>query len=454
MQYWKPNGEFYVGDCMPFYHDGVYHLYWLLDEKHHQALGGLGGHQWAHASTRDLVHWEHHPLAIAISAPWEGSICTGSTLYHEGTYYAFYATRRPDRTQHLSLATSSDGVGFAKQAPNPWLVPPPGYSPYDYRDPHVFRDPETGLFHLLVTASLANPPLAGRGGCLAHLVSADLREWRQEEPFAMPGYVGAPECPEHFAWRGWYYLVYSQHGRARYRMSRSPLGPWTRPTVDTFDGAMARVQKTAPFTGDRRIGVAFVPTRQGDRDDGPSQYAGHALFRELVQHPDGTLGTRFPPEMVPTCGDALALPVRSLTGGVTVEDGCVRISAPDGMGAAVLAGVPHNARINLRVRPLATVADYGLYLRSSGALAGGYALRMHPPEQRVALGSQSLACVSGLEGPIRLDIVQSDSIIDVCVDGRRCVVERCPAQNGDEMGLYVRNGAVAFEALCVRALTD
>ena len=186
MQYYRPGGLFFVGDCMPFFHEGTFHLYYLLDENHHQAKGGLGAHQWAHASTRDLVRWEHHPLAIGITEEREGSICTGSTFFHEGTFYGYYATRMLDRTQHLSLATSSDSIHFEKQPPNPFASPPQGYSPYDYRDPCVFRDEESGLFHLLVTASLEPYALQGRGGCLAHLVSPDLAHWELREPFAHP----------------------------------------------------------------------------------------------------------------------------------------------------------------------------------------------------------------------------------------------------------------------------
>ncbi|MBM3190199.1 MAG: glycosyl hydrolase, partial [Chloroflexi bacterium] len=190
MQYFKPEGDYYVGDCMPFFHEGVFHLFWLLDEKHHQARGGLGGHQWAHASSPDLVHWEHHPLALAIEHDWEGSICTGSVFFHEGVYYAFYATRMPDRTQHLSLATSADGISFTKTAPNPFASPPVGYSPMHYRDPVVFAELGSGRFHMLVTACLEDYAVAGRGGCLAYLVSHDLRSWEVQEPFLVPGYEG------------------------------------------------------------------------------------------------------------------------------------------------------------------------------------------------------------------------------------------------------------------------
>ena len=76
MQYFRPDGRCFVGDCMPLFQAGTFRLYYLLDRGHHQALGGLGGHQWAQASSPDLVHWDHHPLAIPITEEREGSICT------------------------------------------------------------------------------------------------------------------------------------------------------------------------------------------------------------------------------------------------------------------------------------------------------------------------------------------------------------------------------------------
>ena len=72
MQYFKPAGDFFVGDCRPFWHDGVFHLYWLLDEQHHQTLGGLGrrSDRWddpAHTSTRfALMQASFDALAFAV----------------------------------------------------------------------------------------------------------------------------------------------------------------------------------------------------------------------------------------------------------------------------------------------------------------------------------------------------------------------------------------------------
>ena len=124
MQYFTPvGGKYFVGDCIPFYHDGTYYLYWLLDEGHHSALGGLGGHQWCVSTTTDLITWQHHPIAIGLDEEWEKSICTGSVVWNNNVFYAFYATRLlngSDVCERLSYATSSDGRSYEKQLPNPF----------------------------------------------------------------------------------------------------------------------------------------------------------------------------------------------------------------------------------------------------------------------------------------------------------------------------------------------
>jgi len=453
MQYWRPRGHNTgVGDCMPFFHEGRFRLFYLFDRRSHKSKWSLGAHRWAQASTTDLIHWEHHPMAIPITEQWEGSICTGSPFYHDGKYYGFYATRKPDRTQHLGLAVSADGIRFEKTEPNPFASPVPPYKPGPYRDPTIFRDERTGAFHLLVTAELENPPLAGRGGCLAQLVSSDLKTWEVKEPFIVPGYAGhQPECPDYFEWHGWYYLVFSHNGVAHYRMSREPLGPWHRPKVDVFDGPQARVMKTAAFTGDRRLGVAFLSN---------NGYGGYAVFREIIQYEDGTLGTKFPAEMIPASGDAL--PLRS----ASVGDGrSIRLTAPDGFAVATLNDVPTNIRITARVMPAPDSSYFGLCLRGSGSYEAGHELRFEPFRQKVGWRAPQSDSVSenercaiydvvGLDRPFTLDIIAKDDIFDVCIDGRRTLVIRLADQlDGDRLFFFAQNADVTFEDLCVRPLT-
>lgn len=458
MQYFKPQDPYFVGDCMPFFHDGTFHLYYLQDENHHQAKGGLGGHQWAHASSRDLIHWEHHPMAIPCTEDWEGSICTGSTFYHDGTFYGFYATRMTDdRTEKLSLAVSKDGISFTKTEPNPFAEPTTGYSPKHYRDPFIFQDETTGEFHMLVTASLDPYPLYGRGGCLARLTSTDLKTWSIAEPFIVPGgkpgYANIPECPDYFFWKGWYYLVFSLDGKAHYRMSRQPMGPWLRPAVDVLDDSgVAMVMKTAAFTDNRRIGVAYLACYRDDKDNGERMYAGHTLFREIIQYADGTLGTAFVPEMVPAWGEKVDLAYSPLSMSVSGSADSIYIRAVEGQAVAMLEQAPRNARIKLSVKPSPNSAAFGLWLRGSGDFEKGYPLTFLPYEQKVTLNQQSMSGVGGLDQPFTLEIIVKDDVIDVCVDGQRCLVDRCYELQGDRLFFFCENGEVEFEHIEVAPL--
>ena len=98
----------------------------------------------------------------------------------------------------MGRAVSDDGIHFTKLQPNPFAVPPHGYNPLHFRDPIVFADAGGDGYHMLVTSMRDDWPLAGRGGCLAHLHSPDLQDWQMREPFLVPGFDDAPECPDYF----------------------------------------------------------------------------------------------------------------------------------------------------------------------------------------------------------------------------------------------------------------
>ncbi len=451
MQYWKPEGAYFVGDCIPFWHDGVYHLFYLLDENHHQGLGGMGGHQWAHVTTSDLVHWQHHPLALPIDNDFERSICTGTPFFHAGRYHIFYATRLPDWRQVLSRAVSDDGIHFTKLQPNPFAVPPHGYNPLHFRDPIVFADEGGDGYHMIVTSVRDEWPLGGRGGCLAHLVSPDLQKWQMQEPFLVPGFDDAPECPDYFFWNGWYYLLFSNHLTTRYRMSRSALGPWLRPPADVLDSPLTRVMKTAAFGADRRIGAAWLGTRTGDCDDGQPQWGGNLILREIVQHADGTLGTKWPQELAPAAGEPLPLSLQLLTPGASYQDRSLRLHAGSGLEGAVVGDVPQNVRILLHVQPEPGSAAFGLRMRS-GDFASGYELAFLLPERIIKLHNETIYAVDGLDCPFSLEIVAYEDILDVCIDGRRCIVNRCPEQRGDQLFFFAHNADVTFCNLQVEPL--
>lgn len=435
MAYWRPRGlGISVGDCMPFTHEGRFHVFYLYDRRGHGSKWGLGAHQWAHVSTTDLIHWEQHPMAIPIDEQWEGSICTGSVFEHDGHFHAYYATRKPDGTQHLGMATSPDCIQFTKQQPNPFLSAPEGYDPMDLRDPFVTTDPAGG-YRMLVTTRLTD----GRDGCIGLLRSDDLRNWRMAEPLLIPGRV--TDCPDTFEWNGWHYLL----AEFVYWMSPTADGPWVSPSPEHLD--VMYVPKTAPFGEGRRIYVTWLPK---------GGWGGELVFRELLQLPDGRLGTHFVPELMPPTGD----PVRLALGG---HGSGVRLDATAGPAVAEVGGLPRDYVLTARVKPGPKATRLGLTLRRAGE--AGVDVRLTPLGRSVEIGpagptglgtgvTQRIEAVEGLGGEFGIEIVVLRDIVDVCVGGRRTIIARTSALEGDALQLFAEGDAVEFADVRVRPITD
>jgi len=437
-QYWRPRGHnTSVGDCMPFYHDGVFHLYYLFDRRHHGSKWGGGAHQWAHLSTRDLVHWDEHPIAVPITDESEWSICTGSVFNHNGRYYAFYATRRAGRTEQLSLATSRDGIRFGKERPCPIAWLPESYDPGDCRDPKVFASPADGLFHMIVTSRLTD----GRGGCLAQLVSRNLRDWRPVEPLLVPGRV--TDCPDIFEWNGWWYLL-AEHV---YWMALGPEGPWLEPAPNRLD--VLYVPKTDEFAGDRRFYASWLPD--------PGQWGGSLVFREMIQFEDGRLGTRFLKEVMPPAGPPVPASARSLAGRALSGPDSVALDADDAPAEAEIACLPGNCRISFEVRP-GQVTTFGLRLPSRGGSGSVSELRFTPLGKRVEIGPPggrpvaAIDAVDGLDAPFSLDLMLYGNIVDACIGGCRTIIARRDGSAGDRLVLFCESGTARFAEIRVRPL--
>lgn len=456
LQYWRPKGNLFVGDCMPFYKDGVFSMYWLLDSAHHASLGGLGGHQWALSTTTDLKNWKQEPIVLGIDEPWEKSICTGSIVYYKNKYYAFYATRLVNDgkvNEQLSYAISKDGIHFEKQKPNPFYTSAPGYSKRDFRDPKVFVDEKTGEFHLFVASWKENTALRHAGGSLVHMISKDLRNWTVLDP-VLTGQSSVPECPDYFLWNGWYYLVYGDGGDTYYVMSRSPYGPWKEPRFQALNESWVNVAKTAAFKNGRRIVGAWIPSRDQNRDNNGERFGGNMVFRELKQEADGTLSTSFPEEMIPATGAPLNLAIKTDVDAKTEGADGVSISTTSGMGSAHLENVPVNSRITMEIDPSTPIAEYGFYLRANDQADRGYRVDFLVGDRDVWLGNTMIRVVEGLDKPVKLDIIIKDDIIDMSINGKRCIVNRCPEQKGSQLYFFAKHGDVKFKSIKISPLKE
>lgn len=175
-----PNGMFYDEAT------GTWHLFY----QHNPFGTTWGPMHWAHSSSTDLVHWTHHPIAIAPDSI--GTIFSGSAVidrdntagFGENALVAIY-TQSEVCGQHQSIASSADGgLTFTKYNANPVLKGDIA----DFRDPKVFWDELSGQWVM----SLACQQEVRFYG------SPNLKDWTYLSSFGA-GYgnhEGVWECPD------------------------------------------------------------------------------------------------------------------------------------------------------------------------------------------------------------------------------------------------------------------
>jgi len=182
------------------YHEGEYHLFYQF----HPYSTVWGPMHWGHAITRDLVHWEHLPIALYPDSL--GTIFSGSAVIDRNNSSGLGSIENPpmvaifthhnqaladtgsDLFQYQSIAYSLDkGRSWTKYQGNPVLLNP---GIRDFRDPKVswFAEGEKWIMTLAAHDRIM------------FYSSPDLIDWTLESEFGAHtgAHGGVWECPDLF----------------------------------------------------------------------------------------------------------------------------------------------------------------------------------------------------------------------------------------------------------------
>lgn len=184
-----PNG-------MVFFND-EYHLFY----QYHPYGTTWGPMHWGHAVSKDLIHWEHLPVALYPDE--HGAIFSGSAVVDWNNTTGFFdrepglvaiftsADNYPDSDrprQRQSLAYSKDnGRTWVTYEGNPVLS---DVTITDYRDPKVFWDEDTEKWVMVLAT----------GQSVTIYTSPNLKDWRFASEFGSTAgsHDGVWECPDLF----------------------------------------------------------------------------------------------------------------------------------------------------------------------------------------------------------------------------------------------------------------
>lgn len=175
------------------YENGNYHLFY----QHNPFACTHGPMYWGHAVSRDLVKWEHKPIALY---PDElGVVFSGSCVYDKDNVSGLGTLKNPPiiamytshgETEQQSIAYSIDGEHFEKYYCNP-VIANPGIP--DFRDPKMFWNPVKNCWSVVIAA----------GDRAVFYASENLKDWEKTGEFGQTEnrLAGVWECPDMFSLR-------------------------------------------------------------------------------------------------------------------------------------------------------------------------------------------------------------------------------------------------------------
>lgn len=157
------------------YFKGEYHLFYQYN-PYDSAWGPM---HWGHAKSKDLVTWEHLPVALAPDQPYDKDGCfSGTAIEKDGKLYLMYTgfilgETEEDTRQVQCVAVSTDGINFEKIEQNPVLTEkdlPSNALPQDFRDPKVFK--RNGMYYKIIVSKTNKET-----GQILLYSSSDLIKW-------------------------------------------------------------------------------------------------------------------------------------------------------------------------------------------------------------------------------------------------------------------------------------
>ena len=170
------------------YHNGYYHLYYQYNPYGTR----WGNMHWGHAMSKDLMTWEHLP--VALSPDSLGQIFSGSAIidkentagFGKDALIAIYTSAGKESTQSIAYSLDN-GVTFTKYEGNP-VLSDPNYK--DFRDPKVSWHDESGQWVMVLAT----------GHTISFYGSKDLKSWERLCEFGegIGCHDGVWECPDLF----------------------------------------------------------------------------------------------------------------------------------------------------------------------------------------------------------------------------------------------------------------
>lgn len=280
----------YAGDCMPYYEDGLFYIYYLKD----------GGDSFNHsvflATTSDFVSWteiEKPVLESSRTLAQDSWIGTGSVVKVDSEYVFFYTGHSAVASEYGEkiMAAKSDNL-YSFNKIEGWSITPDDTlgQKRDFRDPQAYFDEKTGRINLTVTASKD-----GKARVLKYSMDKNL-ENVSYDGIIFTDESGAYfnlECSDTFELNGYHYLTYSaQDDTHFYAVAKTPYGQYSNPR--RLDGKLLYAAKHTEKDGENYFAGWVRRSEEPSLISAVTAWAGNIIALKINQGDEGSLYLSLP----------------------------------------------------------------------------------------------------------------------------------------------------------------
>ena len=405
----------WMNDPKPFFHDGVYHIFFQYNPDWPQA----NLMRWGHVVSRDLVHWTQLPNALEPTpgGPDKDGCWTGCCVEKDGKYHILYTGVHP---QVQCLAVSDDMLNWTKYEKNPVLSAPPAGFGDCWRDPCAWK--ETDAWYMVIGSEVKDV-----GGAALLYRSRDLVNWEYLHPL----YAGSKdvdgtmyECPDFFP-LGDKHVLLSSCGVTYWRTGNYADHRFTMEKHGATDGGNFYAAKTLLDSKGRRIMWGWITESRPHEEAVAAGWSGVlSLPRLLSVRDDGSLGIAPVPELQKLRGKKQTASLKTCDG-ESVET----IEGVRGQALEIVARFkPRGAKrvgLVLRSTPDRSHAQTVYADLENGILVAGDGAR------EIAARRVQTAFVPGKDDEIELHVFLDHSVTEVFANGRACLTARSYTQRPD-----------------------
>ena len=427
------------------FHEGKYHIYFQQNPYAPESIDhGVKHRCWAHAVSRDLVHWEHWPIAIIPNPEScdKDGVHTGCCVVHENVPTIIYTGVAPEVQ---CIARSYDGMRtWEKYSGNPVIGKRPRDDLVGFRDPFVWK--EQDAWYMVIGSGIM-----GEGGAALLYSSKDLIDWEYLHPlchgwFQQPdssdsgagSLKGHPmagrmwECPNFFPIGDKHMLIVSSFDDVKYSVGEYEdhrFRPEAWNTMDIPGRDWFYAPTSMQDAAGRRIVWGWI---SGGGTEGYPWDGMLTLPRVLTLRPDGRVGVEPLPELTSLRGWHDEWTRVPITAGYSslptdIRGGCLEILVEIRPGDADTVGIVVGTNTAQPVEIGYDQRDRRLF---SGDRGGDFDL----------LDGEEL---------LSLHVFVDRSVIEAYANGRACITTRFYPERKDKLGLSLFARTATAEARSV-----